>query len=138
MEATISAHGLKLFVREQGEGHPLVLINGIGASSEMWGNAERILAASSRTIVFDSPGTGRSETPLFPRSISALARVTCALLDELGHERVDLLGFSFGGTIAQQLAKDRTRSRPASRTRLDVLRLGRNRQRPGCARSRDR
>ena len=75
MEATISAHGLKLFVREQGEGYPLVLINGIGASSEMWGSAERILAASSRTIVFDSPGTGRSETPLFPRSISALARV---------------------------------------------------------------
>ena len=74
MEATISAHGLKLFVREQGEGHPLVLINGIGADSEMWGSAERILAASSRTIVFDSPGTGRSETPLLPRSIPALAR----------------------------------------------------------------
>ena len=106
MEATISAHGLKLFVREQGEGHPLVLINGIGGNSEMWGSAERILAASSRTIVFDSPGTGRSETPLLPRSIPALARVIGALLDELGHERVDLLGFSFGGAVAQQLAKD--------------------------------
>ena len=106
MEATISAHGLKLFVREQGEGYPLVLINGIGANSEMWGSAERILAASSRTIVFDSPGTGRSETPLLPRSIPALARIIGALLDELGHERVDLLGFSFGGAVAQQLAKD--------------------------------
>ena len=106
MEATISAQGLKLFVREQGEGHPLVLINGIGTTCEMWGSAERVLAASSRTIVFDSPGTGRSETPLLPRSIPALARVICALLDELGHERVDLLGFSFGGALAQQLAKD--------------------------------
>ncbi len=106
IEATISAHGLKLFVREQGKGYPLVLINGIGANSEMWGGAERILAVSSRTIVFDSPGTGRSETPMLPRSIPALARIIGALLDELGYERVDLLGFSFGGTVAQQLAKD--------------------------------
>jgi pimeloyl-ACP methyl ester carboxylesterase len=106
MEAMIAAHGLKLFVREQGQGYPLVLINGIGTDCEMWGSAERILAASSRTIVFDSPGTGRSETPLLPRSIPALARIICALLDELGHERVDLVGFSFGGALAQQLAKD--------------------------------
>ena len=106
IEATISAHGLKLFVREQGKGYPLVLINGIGANSEMWGSAERVLAAASRTIVFDSPGTGRSETPMLPRSIPALARIVGALLDELGHERVDLLGFSFGGAVAQQLAKD--------------------------------
>jgi pimeloyl-ACP methyl ester carboxylesterase len=106
MQATITAHGLKLFVREQGSGHPLLMINGLGTSSEMWGNAERILAGSSRTIVFDCPGTGRSETPLLPRSLPALARIVQALLDELGHDQVDVLGFSFGGALAQQLAKD--------------------------------
>jgi poly(3-hydroxyoctanoate) depolymerase len=106
VQRTVTAHGLKLFVREQGAGHPLLMINGIGTNSEMWGHAERILATSSRTIVFDSPGTGRSETPLLPRSIPALARIVLALLDELGHEQVDVLGFSFGGVIAQQLAKD--------------------------------
>ena len=104
----------------------------------MWGHAERILAASSRTIVFDSPGTGRSETPLLPRSIPALAGIVTSLLDELGHQRVDVLGFSFGGTLAQQLAKDAPGRDPAARARLDVLRMGRNRRRPGRPRPRGR
>ena len=96
----------RLFVREQGDGHPLLLINGLGADSRTWEYPEQILARRSRTIVFDSPGTGRSETPLLPRSLPALAGVITGLLDALGHRRVDVLGFSFGGTLAQQLAKD--------------------------------
>ena len=47
---------------------------------------ERILARRSRTIVFDSPGTGQSETPLLLRFRSAaLARIVTSLLDALGH-----------------------------------------------------
>jgi pimeloyl-ACP methyl ester carboxylesterase len=106
IEKMISVQGLRLFVREQGEGHPLLLINGLGADSRTWKHPEQILARGSRTIVFDSPGTGRSETPLLPRSLPALARIVTSLLDALGHRQVDVLGFSFGGTLAQQLAKD--------------------------------
>jgi pimeloyl-ACP methyl ester carboxylesterase len=105
-ERMVSVQGLRLFVREQGDGHPLLLINGLGAASRTWKYPEQILARRSRTIVFDSPGTGRSETPLLPRSLPALAGVITGLLDALGHRRVDVLGFSFGGTLAQQLAKD--------------------------------
>lgn len=105
-ETRIASGGLKLFVREQGEGHPLLMINGIGANSEMWGPAETILAARSSTIVLDCPGTGRSETPLFPLPMTALARTVCRVLDTLGYERVDVLGFSFGGALAQQLARE--------------------------------
>jgi poly(3-hydroxyoctanoate) depolymerase len=93
-------------VREQGAGRPLLMINGMGTNAERWGSAERALAASARTIVFDCPGTGRSETPLWPRSLPALAKLVGALLDELGHPCADVLGFSFGGSLAQQLAKD--------------------------------
>jgi len=105
-EATIVAKGLRLFVREQGAGRPLLMINGMGTNAERWGRAERELAASTRTIVFDCPGIGRSETPLWPRSLPALAELVVALIDELGYARVDVLGFSFGGTLAQQLVKD--------------------------------
>ena len=135
MEATISAHGLKLFVREQGEGHPLVLINGIGGNSEMWGSAERILAASSRTIVFDSPGTGRSETPLLPRSIPG----ACAR-----HWRPARRAWSRASRPPWLLIWRRGRAtaregctgpHPAARARLDVLRMGRNRGRPRRARA---
>lgn len=65
-ERMVSVQGLRLFVREQGDGHPLLLINGLGADSGNWEYPEQILARRSRTIVFDSPGTGRSETPLLP------------------------------------------------------------------------
>jgi pimeloyl-ACP methyl ester carboxylesterase len=105
-EKMVSVQGLKLFVREQGNGHPLLLINGLGADSQMWEHAEEILSGASRTIVFDSPGTGRSETPMLPRSLPALAGIVTSLLDELGHRQVDVLGFSFGGALAQQFAKD--------------------------------
>jgi poly(3-hydroxyoctanoate) depolymerase len=104
----VSALGLEVFVRERGDsGHPVLLVNGIGGNVEMWGLLEERLSRSARTIVFDSPGTGRSSTPLYPLPISMLARLLARTLDELGHRRVDVLGFSLGGLIAQQLARDR-------------------------------
>lgn len=105
-ETTVSSGGLRLFVREQGEGHPLLLLNGIGANADMWGLAARILAAGSRTIALECPGTGHSDTPLFPLAMPSLARVVWGAVDRLGYERVDVLGFSFGGALAQQLARE--------------------------------
>jgi poly(3-hydroxyoctanoate) depolymerase len=104
-EATVHVHGLDLFVRERGHGSPLLLINGLGANVEMWGPIEERLSQASRTIVYDAPGTGRSTTPLWPQSIPGSAAAAQALLDELGHERVDVLGFSLGGLVAQELAR---------------------------------
>lgn len=102
----VRVSGLELFVRERGEGHPLLMINGLGGNLEMWGPAERILSAGSHLIMFDGPGMGRSQTPLFPMPIPAIARAVRDLLDQLGHEQVDVLGYSMGGVIAQQLARD--------------------------------
>jgi pimeloyl-ACP methyl ester carboxylesterase len=58
-----------------------------------------------RTIVsFDAPGVGQSPSPILPLSIAQLAELAVSVLDEVGLERVDLLGFSHGGAVAQQLA----------------------------------
>jgi pimeloyl-ACP methyl ester carboxylesterase len=97
--------GLRLFVRESGDGYPLLLINGVGANVEMWGRAQERLAGVARTISFDPPGIGRSRTSPVVLSPPAYAKIICRLLDRLGVERCDVLGFSFGGTIAQQLAR---------------------------------
>lgn len=105
-ESVVSSRGLDVFVRERGEGHPVLLINGLGANVEMWGPCEERLSASARTIAFDFPGAGRSTTPLWPQSIPASAKLVSGVLDELGYERVDVLGFSLGGLVAQQLARD--------------------------------
>jgi poly(3-hydroxyoctanoate) depolymerase len=57
-----------------------------------------------QTIAVDAPGTGGSTGYRFPQRMSGLARTMEHLLDALGHDRVDLLGVSFGGALAQQLA----------------------------------
>ena len=101
----VTVRGLRLYFREQGDGHPLLLINGLGGHADMWGPAEERLAETSRTIVFDAPGTGRSSTSPVPIPLPAVARLLTRVLDELGHERVDVAGYSLGGVMAQQFAR---------------------------------
>ena len=82
---------------------PLLLFNGIGASIEL---VEPFLDAldGPEAIVFDVPGVGGSPAPALPYRPSMLARLSARLLDQLGHERVDVLGVSWGGALAQQFA----------------------------------
>ena len=107
-ETTVSARGIELFVRERGDGFPLLLVNGLGGNVEMWGATEERLAGVARTIVFDWPGIGRSSTSALPLTVGGLDPSVVQLqLDELGHDSVDVLGFSLGGLVAQQLAHER-------------------------------
>ena len=105
-DATLSPGGVEMFVRLRGKGRPVLLINGLGANVEMLATLEERLADVAHTIAVELPGAGRSPTPRRPLSIASMARVLVDLLDELGHEQVDVLGFSLGGTVAQQLAHD--------------------------------
>ena len=102
-ERFVRLGGLSLHVRESGDGFPLLLINGIGAHNEMWAPLEQALAGV-RLIAYDAPGTGRSSTSMVPHTLDGLARLAATLVDRLGYERVDVLGYSFGGLIAQRLA----------------------------------
>ena len=86
------------------EGRPLLLVSGLGANIEMWTPFRRSLGAR-HTIAFDAPGTGESSTPLRPLSMRELGAVTLGLLDALGYDEVDVLGYSFGGAIAQEMAR---------------------------------
>src|SRR5262245_3848226 len=94
---------LRLRVRIRGKGRPILLLMGLGGNVEMW---EPLVdeIADSQTIAFDAPGTGESDLPRWPLSIKALASMTAQLLDQLGHQRVDVVGVSYGGAVAQELA----------------------------------
>jgi poly(3-hydroxyoctanoate) depolymerase len=100
--ATATAPSLR--VARMGEGQPLLLINGLGANLEMWRPLVRELAGEREVVAFDLPGTGRSTRPRLPLRMAQLARVVTELLDELGYERLDVLGYSLGGILAQELA----------------------------------
>jgi poly(3-hydroxyalkanoate) depolymerase len=83
---------------------PLLLINGIGASIEMW--APLVTRLGSReTIAFDLPGSGTSPPARRPARMQGIAATVTGLLDALGCGRVDVLGYSFGGIVAQELAR---------------------------------
>src|SRR4051794_34598128 len=90
------------------DGRPLLLIGGIGANLEMWRPLRSALTGIA-TIAFDAPGTGHSDTPRWPWRMPRLAAVVAELLDTLGVGEVDVLGYSFGGVLAQQLAHDQPR-----------------------------
>jgi poly(3-hydroxyalkanoate) depolymerase len=82
-----------------------LLLMGIGGSLEMWEPFENALNGKViQTITVDAPGTGDSSPYRFPRRMAGIARTMELLLDALGHEQVDVLGVSFGGILAQQLA----------------------------------
>jgi poly(3-hydroxyoctanoate) depolymerase len=94
-----------VYARAVGDGPPLLLINGLGAHTEMWEPLEQTLAGF-RLIEFDLPGAGQSDVPWKPMSVSRLAAIAAAVLDEFGVEQADVLGYSMGGIVAQQLAAD--------------------------------
>lgn len=101
----LSVHGLRIAMRVQGEGDPLLLINGMTRPLQSWEPFTQEL--SGRTVIsFDAPGVGASPTPLLPMSIPGLAALAVAVLDAAGLDSADVLGFSHGGAVAQQLARD--------------------------------
>lgn len=100
---------LRVMVENRGAGRPLLLINGIGATGDLFRPLRQHLT-DRETIAFDAPGVGGSPEPLYPPTMRQLAAVVAGLVDELGHERVDVLGLSWGGALAQELARRHPRS----------------------------
>jgi poly(3-hydroxyalkanoate) depolymerase len=102
-ESFVHAGGLRLRVARQGAGRPLLLITGIGANLDMWAPFAK-LVTDRELVAFDPPGAGLSQRPRVPLRMRQLAGVVCAMLDELELDRVDVLGYSLGGGVAQELA----------------------------------
>ena len=82
---------------------PLLLFNGIGSNIELGGPFLRALGDCA-AITFDVPGVGHSPAPGFPYRMAWLAWLARKVLDELGCDKVDVLGASWGGALAQQFA----------------------------------
>lgn len=119
VDSTHVIDGLSTRVRVSGEGRPLLLIGGLWSQAPMFDTVLPHLQGF-RTIAFDPPGIGATEMPAHPYSIQRLAEFAVGVLDAVGVERADVLGVSFGGAVAQQLA----RSRPEWVGRLVLVSTG--------------
>ena len=102
----VDVDGIRLRTSVRGSGPPLLLITGLGASLDVAEPFERELTARGvRAISFDAPGVGRSTAYRWPRRMPGVARTVERMLDALGYDRVDVVGVSLGGVVAQQLAR---------------------------------
>jgi pimeloyl-ACP methyl ester carboxylesterase len=83
---------------------PLVLLQHFRGNLDSWDPAlVDALAGSRRVITFDNAGVGGSAGPT-PDTIEQMARDAIAFVSALGHSQVDLLGFSIGSFVAQEIA----------------------------------
>jgi len=87
-----------------GGGPPLVVCNGIGTPLEALEPFTSVLDPAIEVVRFDVPGVGGSPAPRLPYTIHCLARLAAQMLGELGYDRLDAFGISWGGGLAQQLA----------------------------------
>jgi len=111
---TAKAYGLTLHYHEAGpdraDAPVVVMLHGGGPGSSGWSNFGPnlpVFAQQFRTLLVDQPGYGRSDKPVFDKPyFTYSAAALAALLDELGIDRVHLVGNSLGGGTAIRFALD--------------------------------
>lgn len=97
--------GIDLAVSISGDGPPLLLIPGLGATRVVFDPIVPLLAPHHRVVVYDQRGIGASQLTPGPYTTEQLADDAAAVLDGLGIDRAAVvLGASFGGMVAEQVA----------------------------------
>jgi len=105
-----ASDGVDIAFLDEGEGYPALLIHGFGSNHRVnWVSTSwmrEFIAAGRRVIAFDNRGHGESSKPHDPAaySIPLMAEDGRRLLDHLGVETADVMGYSMGARIALSLA----------------------------------
>jgi pimeloyl-ACP methyl ester carboxylesterase len=96
--------GRRVRYLDMGDGAPLLLVHGLGASWRTWAENVGDLATDHRVIAVDLPGFGRSQTLSAPAEITHYGEVLAQLLDRMAVQRAIVVGHSLGGVVVQSLA----------------------------------
>lgn len=108
-DRSVDVDGIRIAYRRFGtaDGVPLLFLNRFRGTMDHWDPALlEVIAQERPVIVFDSAGVGASAGEVAP-DIAGAARIAASFVDALQLGQVDLLGWSMGGTVVQQLALDR-------------------------------
>ncbi len=100
----VEANGIAQYVETHGTGDPLILLHGGLGSGEMFGPILPAMADHHRVILVDLQGHGRTADIDRPLDVRLMADDIAALIDELGLDQPDLMGFSLGGGVALHVA----------------------------------
>src|SRR5881296_2976604 len=93
-------NGVSLYYQTDGTGRPLVLLHGGLGSGEMFGPILPALTQRHQVIMPDLQGHGRTADIDRPIDVRLMADDIAALIDHLGLEKPDLVGYSLGGGVA--------------------------------------
>ena len=104
-QGVTAGNAIEYAYRDLGEGDvPLVLLQHFRGNLDNWDPAlVDALAADRRVVTFDNVGVGGT-TGRTPNTIEAMAHDAIAFLEAMEFQRVDLLGFSIGSFVAQEIA----------------------------------
>ena len=97
-------NGINLYYETHGSGRPMILLHGGLGSGEMFGPILPTLAERHQVIAVDLQGHGRTADIDRPIDIRLMADDIAALIDQLGLEKPDVVGYSLGGGVALQTA----------------------------------
>ncbi|HET8590938.1 MAG TPA: alpha/beta hydrolase [Nakamurella sp.] len=100
----VDVNGLHLYFERHGSGSPLVLLHGGLGSGEMFGPITGLFAEKHEVILPDLQGHGRTADIDRPLDVRLMADDIAALIEHLGLDRPDVVGYSLGGGVAMQLA----------------------------------
>ncbi len=99
--------------QDHGAGEPVLMIMGLGGSSDAWARLLPYVSDGHRAIVFDNRGTGRSAGIRGPLTMGGMVADALSVLDAADERSAHVIGISMGGMIAQHLAlehRERVRS----------------------------
>ena len=109
-------NGVSIAWSEMGSGPPLLLIHGFQDTHRVWAKVAPLLADDFRVMMIDLPGSGLSDRPDAPYTLTWYVRMIIAWMDAIGIDQAHVCGHSFGGGIAQWVLLE-------GRSRIDRLAL---------------
>jgi pimeloyl-ACP methyl ester carboxylesterase len=101
---TVSVNGIDCYYERSGSGPPLLFVNGSGSTLETSAMLVKPFTERFDVVAHDQRGLGRTSIPEGPYTMADYAADAAALLDAVGWDTARVVGISFGGMVAQELA----------------------------------
>ena len=116
----LEVNGVNYYYEFHGKGEPLLLLHGGMGSIDMFGPLLPALAKTRKVIAVDMHGHGRTALGDRHFSLQAMGDDMAQIVKKLGHEQVDVMGYSMGGGVAFRMAVQQ----PQSVRRLVIVSAG--------------